>query len=220
MNYINNLINDLKLHSTLTEWLEFRARIKSPSSAITNDGIKALDDAFGMEIICANDNEVKQVIDILYQFMHVSKSKSHDKPNGYKAEHRYLTLKDTCYDLLYSNLDDNSKKLLSDQIPVIEFQVKTIAVDSSANSGSADHTTYKGIPQKEIEDMYVNGKLKVGDTLPRMWCSVNGKMQLLDDEQTVRKLYPWLDTTQTKTLNNSKSFPSFNAGNDEAHGEH
>jgi len=198
MNYLNNWINQQKAEGLISDYVELRARIKAPSSALKNDSDKALDDAFGMELICATDQEIKYLLNELSNFMYNStKSKSYNKKNGYKAEHRYLTLKQECYNLLYPNMDNDSQDLLSSQVPLIEFQLKTIEIDIIANLGSADHTAYKGSSRDDIQELYNKGELKVGQNLPRMWCSENGTMKLLSDERTAKKLYPFLNITNT-----------------------
>lgn len=203
MQYLNSWINGLKAEGLISDYVELRARIKSPTSAIRNDNNKALDDCFGMELICATEQEIKYLLNSMSEFMHSStKQKSHDKPNGYKAEHRYLTLKQDFYNLIYPDIDSDSQDILSNQVPLIEFQLKTIEIDIISNLGSADHTTYKGSKRDQIQELYDKGELKVGQNLPRMWCSENGIMKLLSDERTAKKLYPFLDITNKKEKTN------------------
>jgi len=198
MYYLNDFINNLKTHGEISDYVEFRARIKAPSSAIFNDGKKALDDCFGMELICATEDEIDYLLDKFYQFMIVTKSKDHNKDNGYKAKHRYLTLKPDCYNLIYPDYENNSEELLQLQIPLIDFQLKTIEVAIKSDIGSASHTLYKGESKEKIQNLYNSGSLIVGQNLPRMWCCIDGKMKLLSDEQTAKKLYPFLDVSSSK----------------------
>lgn len=200
MNYLNNYINELKARGKISDYVEFRARIKAPSNAIENDSKKALDDCFGMELICATEEEIHCLIDELYKLMDVTdKVKHHNKPNGYKAEHFYSSLKKEVLSSLYPNMTEQEKEGLN--FPLVEFQLKTIAVDIQANSGSAGHAKYKKADPFEVQNMYDRGDLIVGRNLPRMWCSVNGKMELLSDMQTARKIYPFLDISHTKEQN-------------------
>lgn len=201
MYYLNDFINNLKSHGNISNYVEFRARIKAPSNAIENDTKKALDDSFGMELICATEDEIKYLINSLYEMMDVIKEKQHNKSNGYKANHFYSFLKESKLDLLYPNMSKKAKEELKLKLPLIEFQLKTIEVDIKANNGSADHSVYKNANPEEIQKMYNEGKLIVGRNLPRMWCSVNGKMELLSDMQTAKKIYPFLDTTYQKEKN-------------------
>lgn len=200
MNFINDKLNDLIAKGKISELIQMRARIKSIESAMKNDSGKALDDVFGIEIITATENEITTILQNLAPYMLKTKCKNHNKPNGYKAKHKYWTFKrDKMHHLTDSNIDYEGN------IPMIEFQLKTSEVYVKCNNGgTADHTTYKGETKEEIQQKYDNGKFNVFNT-PTMWVSENDvnstkKMKLLSSEETLKKLYPFLNTKSKRGI--------------------
>ena len=194
MQFINDKINEMIDQGRISDMIEIRARIKAAQSAINNDDRKALDDIFGIEIITATENEISTLIQSLSQYMIKTKSKNYDKPNGYKAKHKYWTMKEdkTNYLKNYSFASDH------DHIPMIEFQFKTAEVAIKCNNGgSADHTTYKGETTEEIQSKFDKGEFTLYNT-PTMWVSRDGRMALLSKEETLKKIYPFLNTTGKK----------------------
>lgn len=200
MNFVNNKINDLIDKGKISEFIQVRGRIKSAESAINNDSSKALDDIFGMEIITATDKEITTILQSLTPYMLKTKCKNHDKPNGYKAKHKYWTFKSD--KMNYMPEDINYEK----GIPMIEFQFKTSEVYVKCNNGgTADHTTYKGETVDEIQKKYDTKQFNVFNT-PTMWVSEkddNGisKMRLLSSEETLKKLYPFLNINSKRGMN-------------------
>lgn len=187
MNFINNRINNMIDEGRISDFIEMRARIKSAESAIKNDDTKALDDIFGIEIITATEEEITTIIKNLTPYMLKTKCKNHDKPNGYKAKHKYWTFKK---DKL-GHLPDMFS--YDGNIPMIEFQFKTSKVHISCNTGPANHEDYKGEKREDIQRKYDEGKFDVYNT-PYMWASDDGEMRLLSDEETLKKIYPFLNT--------------------------
>jgi len=189
--FISNRIQDLIDQGRVSDFTEIRARIKSAESALRNDRDKALDDVFGMEIITATEEEYNTIIRNLTPYMIKTKCKNHNKDNGYKAKHKYWTFRRDKMDYLDGIFDYESN------IPMIEFQFKTAEVQIRCNTGSAKHEDYKGEKREDIQRKYDEGEFTVFNT-PFMWVSEkqNGKikMRLLSEEETLKKMYPFLNT--------------------------
>lgn len=184
---INKIINELKNQGEISDYVELRARIKSPKSAFKNDKNKALDDIFGMEVLAATEDELEVIKNKIEEYMVANKEECNkwDKPNGYKAEHRMLTLKKDKTALL--GLENEEYE----NIPEIEFQFKTLEVAINAATGKASHSTYKQVDKEEIQRKYDNHQFSPYD-IPAMWVSENGRMRALKMEEILRKMYPFL----------------------------
>lgn len=193
MNFVNDKINNLIDEGRVSEFVQIRARIKAIASALRNDPSKALDDVFGMEIITATEEEYDTIIRHLIPYMYKTKSKNHDKPNGYKAKHKYWTLKKEKME--YLNGEFNYER----NIPMIEFQFKTSEVQVKANIGSANHEDYKGEKKEDIQKKYDEGGFGIFNT-PYMWVSNDRKMVLLSKEETLKKIYPFLNTKSKRGI--------------------
>lgn len=210
MIYFNKILNNLKKEGKISDFTEFRARIKGPASALKNDEInnvklrtndneldsKSLDDVFGMEFIGATEKEVDFILATISKKTIVARKKDHNKKNGYKAKHRVLSLdKETMEEISKEfNIDSND-------FPLFEAQFKTIAVAIEANTGTAKHIDYKDIIPKEIQKKYDRNEYIVGYNVPQMWLSRNGEMILLSSDETLKKIYPFLNITKKKNQN-------------------
>ena len=198
MNYINTSLTTYKKQGDISSFVEFRARIKAADSAIANDSNKTLDDVFGMELICATEDEINFLVEKLTDFMIVSRSKEHDKDNGYKAQHYYLYLDPAKHNLL-QNPNSIIANIEEELIPMVEFQLKTIEVAIKASNGSAAHSDYKNTDKEQIQQSFDNYDLRVGFNLPLMWISSsdidNSEMKLLSADETAKVLYPFIDMT-------------------------
>lgn len=202
MNFINNRINDLIEQGRISDFIQMRARIKSAESALKNDEAKALDDIFGMEIITATEEEYDTIIRNLTPYMVKTKCKNHDKPNGYKAKHKYWTFKKDKLAYLEGDFD------FENNIPMIEFQFKTSEVQISCNTGPANHEDYKGEKREDIQRKYDKGKFTVFNT-PYMWITrftQEGEKhfpdtRLLTEEETLKTIYPFLNTKPKRGIN-------------------
>ena len=207
MNYINTLLTDYKKHGDISSFVEFRARIKAADSAIANDSNKALDDIFGMELICATEDEINFLVEKLTDFMIVSRSKQHNKDNGYKAKHYYLYLNPNKHTLL-ENPNSITANIVEELVPMVEFQLKTIEVAIKASNGSAAHSDYKKTDKKQIQQAFDNSDLRVGFNLPFMWVSSsnidNSEMKLLSADETAKVLYPFIDMTSREKHSKSR----------------
>ena len=193
MLHINKLINQLKNNGNISEYVELRARIKAPISAIRNDRKKTLDDVFGMEILTATENEIEIVKNEIEKYMIANEERCNkwDKPNGYKAEHRMLTLrKDKREQLGLENEE-------YENIPEIEFQFKTLEVAVNAATGNASHSQYKNVNQAEIQEKYDKDGFSKNE-IPFMWVSDHGRMRALSNEEILKKMYPFLDARKNK----------------------
>lgn len=192
MNFVNSIINDLIEDREISEFAEIRARIKSQKSVLANDPVKAVDDVFGMEIITPTEQEYKRVIEELKEWMTVQKEKHHNKKNGYKATHLAMTFKKEHIKVLGIEEDKY------EEIPMIEFQFKTIETMIRSSRGEAIHSKYKGESLEEIQRKYDAGEYREGSNgvfeLPSMWKSHRGKMILLDTEETLQTMHPFLKT--------------------------
>ena len=87
INYINEILIILKDYRIVSDFTKMNARIKSTEGAILNDGVKALDDVFGIEVDFATQGEKDFVTEIIKGTMSISKEKIHKKDNGYEARH-------------------------------------------------------------------------------------------------------------------------------------
>lgn len=203
MNFVNNIINDLIENREITSFTQVRARIKSQKSVLQNDLRKAVDDVFGMEIVTATKPEYDKVIAELKKWMSVSafkEPKVHNKPNGYKATHIPMVLKKEYIDKV------GIREEQYEEIPMIEFQFKTIETMIKASKGEAAHTKYKGEDLGEIQRRYDAGEFSSGGSgifdLPTMWKSDNGKMRLLNTEEVLEAMYPYLKMKSKQIINN------------------
>lgn len=200
MNFVNDIVNELIEEREITAFTQVRARIKSQKSVLQNDSIKAVDDVFGMEIITATEQEYEKIIEELKEWMTVQKEKKHNKPNGYKATHLAMTLKKAHIDAV-GVLEDKYE-----EIPMIEYQFKTIETMIKASKGEAAHTAYKGENLEEVQQRYDAGEYTAGGSgifeLPTMWKSERGKMRILDTEEILETMYPYLKTKNRKVTKN------------------
>lgn len=192
MNFVNAKINDLIEIGKISDFTEIRARIKAAKSAIKNDNTKALDDIFGIEIITATEEEIEIISNNLRPYMKTTKSKKHNKLNGYKAQHKY------CY-FKKDKLEHLKKMSDVDQMPIIEIQLKTSEVYIKSNGGMADHTTYKGEDKSEIQRKFDNNEFSIYTNIPIMWTSRNRQMVILSPEETLKKIYPFLNTKKKRS---------------------
>ena len=201
MEFVNNVVNDLIDEREITEFSEVRARVKSQKSVLKNDPIKAVDDVFGIEVITATEPEYEKIIKELKRYMSIQKEKNHDKKNGYKAKHLTMTLKKEYLE------DIKISKENYEQVPMIEYQFKTIEVLIKSLTGEAAHTMYKGEELEEVQKKYDSGMYEDGENgifeLPIMWRSKQRKMEILNTEEVLKAMYPYLKI-KTKNIETEK----------------
>lgn len=203
MEYVDDLINDMIDNGEIYDYGELRARIKSVKSALKNESKnKAVDDVFGMEIITLNEEDYEKIMIALMGTtvddplkynpelypdapMVCTKFRTHDKPDGYKAQHRCLMLKREKLALL-----GIPEEYLA-YVPIVEIQFKTIDTIAKIASGKGCHDSYKQVDMEEIQRKYDMDDFDPTE-LPKMWVSKERKMVLLDKEATLKKLYPKL----------------------------
>ena len=188
--YIYNVVDLLKQQAKISTFIEIRARIKSINSAIKNDDTdnKALDDVFGVEIICLKEEEIDVIRKELAKFFISIKSKTHDKPNGYKAKHESYCVKQEISVFESLGLDKNN-------IPITECQYKTMHV---ATNPTAVHYAYKGVNEEEIIARLKKETLQIGRDIPRMWVSRESGIIELSYKEIIQKIYPFVDITIIK----------------------
>lgn len=87
MRFINSELCVLKQFAIVSEYTRFMARIKSIESSIKNDGVKTLNDIFGIEIDSATPGETAFLSVLLTNSMQKTKEAVHNKKNGYVAYH-------------------------------------------------------------------------------------------------------------------------------------
>lgn len=194
MYYFNDILTELKETGEISDFTEFRARIKAPKSALYNDSKKALDDVFAMEFIGATEKEVDFLLSTISNIAITTRQKNHDKPNGYKAKHRVFSINEETRNEIAEKFNIQDTTLF----PVIECQFKTIAVAIEANTGTAAHIDYKGIDPEEIQANYDKGEFIQGYDIPQMWVSKDNKMKKLSSDETLKKLYPFLNISKKK----------------------
>ena len=148
-----------------------------------------------MEFIGATEKEVDFILSQISDKTIVTRKKNHDKSNGYKAKHRVFALnKETSKEIADKfNVDENL-------FPLFECQFKTIAVAIEANTGTAAHINYKGIDPKAIQKKFNNNEFIINYNIPQMWVSKDNQMVKLSSDETLKKLYPFLDITKKKEL--------------------
>lgn len=87
LNYMNKQLWVLKQYGIVSDYTRFLARIKSVDSAISNDGQKALNDVFGLEVDTATSAEAEFVSILFKESLDKTKEVVHNKSNGYQAYH-------------------------------------------------------------------------------------------------------------------------------------
>lgn len=204
INYLNQYINKLKEQNEVLKNVQLRARIKSTRSALRNYEIKALNDVFGIEFVCENEEGLTILQNEMNRILNVTRIKMHNKNNGYKAIHHSCTMKKELIKKLNILLEQEGVKSVGwDLFPLIEIQYKTSNVFGEANLGRANYQRYKHIEDaqlRRIEQLYKSGKLAIGEIIPYMWMSssIDGKMKRLSTEEILRKMYPTLNIKDEK----------------------
>lgn len=191
INYIYSVVDLLKQKAKISPFIEIRARIKDTNSALNNHfKEKILDDVFGIEIICANEDELKIIKEELEKTFKSTRSKKHDKANGYKAEHESYSVKGE------NNSEAITKWRLSEyDVPVVECQFKTIAVELNPE---ASHHDYKKVDRAQVQSELENKTLVIGKEIPKMWVSRENGMIELSYKEIVQRIYPFVDVTTIK----------------------
>ena len=87
LNFLNAELCVLKQYAIVSDFTRFLARIKSIESSIKNDGVKTLNDVFGVEIDSATPGETAFLSVLLTDSMQKTKEAIHNKDNGYVAYH-------------------------------------------------------------------------------------------------------------------------------------
>lgn len=191
INYINSVVDSLKQRALISPFIEIRARIKDINSALKNSGSdRILDDVFGVEIICANEEELKIIKQELEKNFRSTRSKKHDKPNGYKAEHESYSTKPNM-----DNEDIKKWELKKEDVPAVECQFKTIAVELNPE---ASHHDYKKVDREKVQSELENKTLTIGRDIPKMWVSRENGMYELQYKEIIQRIYPFVDVTTIK----------------------
>lgn len=190
MNYVYTVVDELKRKAKVSQFIEIRARIKDVTSALTNfEKNKLLDDVFGMEIICATENDIHTIKEELEKNLYSTRSKFHDKTNGYKAWHE-------CYSAKIDSQKQLEKwDLCGEYVPAVECQFKTIAVELNPE---ASHHDYKNVNKLQMQSKLENETLKVGIQIPKMWVSRENGFHELQYKEIIQRVYPFIDTTTIK----------------------
>lgn len=193
INYLNQYINGLREKGVISPFLKFYARVKATNSALKNYEKKALDDIFGIEFICATDEEIEILQKELEPILKIHKIKLHNKENGYKAIHHSSSIRQETKAELTKKMGDKSKKT-QETFPAIEIQYKTIGVYYEAVYGKASHEKYKDTKLSQLQTLYDNDSLTVGEYIPYMWISNadTDNVRELSTEEVLRKMYPSL----------------------------
>lgn len=190
MNYIYTVIDNLKKKAKISPFIEIRARIKDTQSALFNfEKDKILDDVFGIEIICANEHEISIIKEELEKTLYSTRQKVHNKSNGYKAWHESYSANPKMYNEL------KNWNLLDFNVPAVECQFKTIAVELNPE---ASHHDYKMVDKKEIQTRLEQESLIIGKQIPRMWVSRENGFHELEYKEIIQRVYPFVDITTIK----------------------
>ena len=121
--------------------------------------------------------------------MKSTRSKLHNKPNGYRAKHESYSIKEN------PNVDVSEWDLKRPDVPVVECQFKTIAVELNPK---ASHHDYKKVNRQEIQKMLESKTLEIGRNIPRMWVSRENGITELSYKEIIQRIYPFVDTTKIK----------------------
>lgn len=193
LEFINSTIFQQKEDLFISSKTMITARIKDLESAMKNyNKNKMLDDIFGIEIVCKNEEELNWIKSIIEKTMISTKSKSFDKENGYKAQHESY----------YPDSKSEAArrwKMCSDNVPIVELQFKTQDV---ASIETASHYNYKERDQETIAKILKNKVLEIGRDLPKMWVSTDGFIKELNYEEIIQKIYPFIDIETIKKPEN------------------
>ena len=210
INYLNQFINHLRDLGSITPHLAFYARVKATNSAFKNHiDKKALDDVFGIEILATSEAEYRTLMEEIESspevahLLKVHHTQSHNKENGYKAEHHICSLEPKLVETLNALAGRTKKTKISDQFfPIIEFQYKTFDVYYEGNFGSASHEEYKNTDIKQIQALYDADLLTVGEYIPTMWVSdpYNDTVRELSSREVLKKMYPSLKLKDLKKV--------------------
>ena len=79
INYLNQYLNKLKEKYEVLKNVQLRARIKATKSALKNYEIKALNDVFGIEFVCENEEGLKMLQNEMSRILNVTRIKVHNK---------------------------------------------------------------------------------------------------------------------------------------------
>ena len=191
MHYVDRIINEMVDNGEISLYGEIRARIKSVNSALKNDEFKAVDDAFGIEIITATEFEYTKIIESLKEIMTVQKDKEHNKDNGYKARHMTMTLnKENLFalDIPEANYE---------YVPMIEYQFKTFQTLLEIEYGRAGHGKYKNEDEEEMQRKYDNNMYS-NEEIAETWVSIGGKMVKLSKEEAFLRNHPYVKRNREK----------------------
>ena len=207
LNFLCRKFEQLKLEGKISEHPKFIARIKSPESALTNHAsstIKKLDDCFGITFIGADEEELEILEQILSEYTITTREKNTNH-NTHPVKHTYCFIKSNVVDEI-NNFENTTYD--KDTFPLVEMQFKTIAQDREDNFGKSAHWIYKNINPSTIQYKYDHNMFRAGYDIPTMYEYINGhsKVKLLNYNQTLKKLYPFLNTfkhTQKKSLDNT-----------------
>lgn len=198
INYLNQYINELREQGVISPFLKFYARIKATKSALKNYEKKALDDIFGIEFICATDEEIQRLQKEMESILETYKVKMHNKENGYKAIHHLCYIKEETRDVLNKSEQEKKKEetgeIKDKKYPLMEVQYKTVEVYYKAVFGSASHEKYKDTKIPLLQELYDSKKIEIGEDIPDMWVSETDadNMRKLSAEEILRKMYPSL----------------------------
>ena len=106
--------------------------------------------------------------------------KKTSRDRGYNARHRYY----------YSNEAEYS--------PLIEFQYWTVELDYQCTYGALSYSNYKEISKEEIQEMYEQGRFRLGNNISTIYESKNGRVYKLSSEEALKKTYPFLNMNKAK----------------------
>lgn len=84
-------------------------------------------------------------------------------------------------------------------IPIIEIQFKTAAVEKEIKYGKAQHVKYKKVNEDEVKRKYLQRQLVRGIDFPFIFIRNNeGELQLQHSTQTLTNMWPFLEDTITE----------------------
>ena len=148
------------------------------SKAKRGNSYHALGELF--DTIGGGIEKAKESVEKIYEKENRKKT---SREKGYNAKHRYY----------YLTVNQN--------IPMMEFQYWTVALDYKCTFGDLSYSKYKDLSREEIQRKYDNNEFKLGYNIPIIYTGKNskGKIEPLSSEEALKKTYPFLNMNKVKT---------------------
>lgn len=169
-------------------------------------------------ILEAQTNELKEQ----YRDLSQKEQKKHERSEVFERKPRYPVLREELlknkkidkdlqegYEWALKFIDQNLGQDLASyrrNIPILEIQFKTKAVEHEIKYGNAQHIKYKKTNPDEIKDKYLQRKLIRGVDFPFVFIrNEEGNIQLEDAEETLINMWPFIEEFIAELKRNTTS---------------